>query len=96
MPNILDNFNLRSKKFIDSRMSFKTKTEMISYERSALPEGMLSFCEEDNKYYTFNGADWVLFKGESGQASISQEQGNDLEQKGDGLYISKNIEWVVD
>ena len=72
-------------------MSFKTKTEMISYERSALPEGMLSFCEEDNKYYTFNGADWTLFKGEGGQASISQEQGNDLEQKGDGLYISKNI-----
>ena len=52
--------------------------------------------EEDNKYYTFNGADWTLFKGEGGQASISQEQGNDLEQKGDGLYISKNIEWVVD
>ncbi len=85
MPKILDNFSLKSKKFLDSRMSFKTKALMNDYDKNSLPSGMLSYCLEDNKYYSFNGTVWKELSLDS--LKISADPANKATLKADGLFV---------
>lgn len=85
MPKILDNFSLKSKKFLDSRMSFKTKALMNDYDKNSLPSGMLSYCLEDNKYYSFNGTEWKELSLDS--LKISADPANKATLKADGLFV---------
>ena len=57
--NIGDNFSYNGKKFLDNRQSFKTLQDMLNC--SSVPKGFLTFCEEDNNRYEYNGLDWVKF-----------------------------------
>ena len=60
---IIDSFGLKAKKPIDTRLVFATKAEMDAYPSSALYKGCLSYCEETEKHYSYNGTRWDKFNG---------------------------------
>ena len=47
------NFNYAAKNPLDSRDSFDTVLEMVSYPDTSLDEGHISYCKETNKHYKF-------------------------------------------
>ena len=66
-------------------MSFKTKALMNDYDKNSLPSGMLSYCLEDNKYYSFNGTEWKELSLDS--LKISADPANKATLKADGLFV---------
>lgn len=68
---IIDSFDLKAKKPIDTRLVFTNKTDMDAYPSSALYKGCLSYCEETEKYYSYNGTSWDEFSGGSGSGTTA-------------------------
>ena len=68
---IIDSFDLKAKKPIDTRLVFATKTKMDTYPSSALYKGCLSYCEETAKYYSYNGTSWDEFSGGGGSGTTA-------------------------
>ena len=58
--NIGDNFKYLGKKFLDSRQSFKTLDELLAC--TDVPEGFISYCEENKTRYEFEGGKWIKYR----------------------------------
>ncbi len=59
--NILDGFSLRAKKFLDARSSFATLKEMNAWDANSVPEGFITYNEEDKKSYQWDGQKWTEY-----------------------------------
>lgn len=59
--NILDGFSLRAKKFLDARSSFSTLAEMNAWDANSVPEGFITYNEEDKKSYQWDGQKWTEY-----------------------------------
>ena len=59
--NILDGFSLRAKKFLDARSSFATLVEMNAWDANSVPEGFITYNEEDKKSYQWDGQKWTEY-----------------------------------
>lgn len=59
--NILDGFSLRAKKFLDARSSFPTLDEMNAWDANSVPEGFITYNEEDKKSYQWDGQKWTEY-----------------------------------
>ena len=59
--NILDGFSLRAKKFLDARSSFATLDEMNAWDANSVPEGFITYNEEDKKSYQWDGQQWTEY-----------------------------------
>ena len=59
--NILDGFSLRAKKFLDARSSFATLAEMNAWDANSVPEGFITYNEEDKKSYQWDGQKWTEY-----------------------------------
>ena len=59
--NILDGFSLRAKKFLDARSSFATLDEMNAWDANSVPEGFITYNEEDKKSYQWDGQKWTEY-----------------------------------
>lgn len=59
--NILDGFSLRAKKFLDARSSFSTLDEMNAWDANSVPEGFITYNEEDKKSYQWDGQKWTEY-----------------------------------
>lgn len=59
--NILDGFSLRAKKFLDARSSFATLGEMNAWDANSVPEGFITYNEEDKKSYQWDGQKWTEY-----------------------------------
>lgn len=59
--NILDGFSLRAKKFLDARSSFPTLVEMNAWDANSVPEGFITYNEEDKKSYQWDGQKWTEY-----------------------------------
>ena len=59
--NILDGFSLRAKKFLDARSSFATLDEMNAWAANSVPEGFITYNEEDKKSYQWDGQKWTEY-----------------------------------
>ena len=59
--NILDGFSLRAKKFLDARSSFATLVEMNAWDSNSVPEGFITYNEEDKKSYQWDGQKWTEY-----------------------------------
>lgn len=55
--NIGDNFKYLGKKFLDSRESFATLADMKKCTQ--VPNGFLTYCQEDGKRYEFNSSNTI-------------------------------------
>ena len=58
--NINTNFKVGSKEYLDSKQSFKTKLEMKDYNENLIPDGFITFNNEDKTNYQYlssNGLD---------------------------------------
>ena len=83
---IIDSFDLKAKKPIDTRQVFATKAEMDAYPSSALYKGCPSYCEETAKYYSYNGTSWDEFScGGSGTTALWDDGTSTLTLKGISL-----------
>lgn len=83
---IIDSFDLKAKKPIDTRLVFATKAEMDAYPSSALYKGCLSYCEEIEKYCSYNGTSWDKFSGGgSGMTALWDDGTSTLTLKGISL-----------
>lgn len=83
---IIDSFDLKAKKPIDTRLVFATKAEMDAYPSSALYIGCFSYCEETAKHYTYNGTKWDKFSGGgSGTTALWDDGTSTLTLKGISL-----------
>lgn len=48
---ISDNFKLRTEMYLDDRNSFKTILDMKNFNIEEIPDGFITYCEEDLKHY---------------------------------------------
>lgn len=53
--NTIDNFSYKGTKPLDARLVFNTLDEMTSYPKVNLYVGIIMYCIETKKYYTYNG-----------------------------------------
>ena len=53
--NTIDNFSYKGAKPLDARLVFNTLDEMTSYPKENLYVGIIMYCRETSKYYTYNG-----------------------------------------
>lgn len=53
--NTIDNFSYKGTKPLDARLVFNTLDEMTSYPKENLYVGIIMYCIETNKHYTYNG-----------------------------------------
>lgn len=53
--NTIDNFSYKGAKPLDARLVFNTLDEMLSYPKENLYVGIIMYCIETKKYYTYNG-----------------------------------------
>ena len=53
--NTIDNFSYKGAKPLDARLVFNTLDEMTSYPKENLYVGIIMYCIETKKYYTYNG-----------------------------------------
>ena len=53
--NTIDNFSYKGAKPLDARLVFNTLDEMTSYPKENLYAGIIMYCKETNKHYTYNG-----------------------------------------
>jgi hypothetical protein len=58
--NIGDNFRYYGKKFLDDRQSFKTLNELLAC--TDVPEGFISYCEENKTRYEFEDNNWIEYR----------------------------------
>ena len=68
------NFQLLSKLMLDSRSQFKTLADMKAFAETSIAEGLITYCLEDKKYYSFDSSNtddvttgkWREFEGGNG------------------------------
>lgn len=53
--NTIDNFSYKGAKPLDARLVFNTLDEMLSYPKENLYIGIIMYCKETSKHYTYNG-----------------------------------------
>ena len=53
--NTIDNFSYKGAKPLDARLVFNTLDEMTSYPKENLYVGIIMYCRETSKHYTYNG-----------------------------------------
>ena len=53
--NTIDNFSYKGTKPLDARLVFNTLDEMLSYPKENLYVGIIMYCIETKKHYTYNG-----------------------------------------
>ena len=53
--NTIDNFSYKGAKPLDARLVFNTLDEMTSYPKGNLYVGIIMYCRETSKHYTYNG-----------------------------------------
>ena len=53
--NTIDNFSYKGAKPLDARLVFNTLDEMTSYPKENLYVGIIMYCIETSKHYTYNG-----------------------------------------
>lgn len=53
--NTIDNFSYKGTKPLDARLVFNTLDEMTSYPKENLYVGIIMYCIETSKHYTYNG-----------------------------------------
>lgn len=51
---VADNFSYSGKKFFDGRMGYATLSDMKAVSESTVPNGILAYVDETDKYYTYN------------------------------------------
>lgn len=54
-----DNFDLKSSKYLDSRQYFKTILDMKNFNPLDVPNGFVTYCEEDGNNYKFNNGNTI-------------------------------------
>ena len=72
---VADNFSYQGKKPLDGRDGFDTLAQMKAYPEASVYDGCLTYCKEDEKYYTFKASNtvdvttgkWREFSGGGGQ-----------------------------
>lgn len=68
-----DNFNYQGKKFLDYRQQFQTLKAMREYPESSIPNGIITFCNQNKKHYYYDEnfsydeetGKWRVFSGEA-------------------------------
>ena len=53
--NTIDNFSYKGAKPLDARLVFNTLDEITSYPKENLYVGIIMYCRETSKHYTYNG-----------------------------------------
>lgn len=56
---LIDNFDYRGKRFLDSRQSVATLAALKAMPDTQLPDGFRAYCAEDKQWYEFNSANEV-------------------------------------
>ena len=72
---VADNFSYQGKKPLDGRDGFDTLAQMKAYPEASVYDGCMTYCKEDEKYYTFKASNtvdvttgkWREFSGGGGQ-----------------------------
>lgn len=89
---LADNFNLRSKKFLDDREQFDTLAMMRAYREVDIPEGFMSFCVETKAWYRYDSTNEV--DPDTGKWRIIKYGIDDGDDEGDGLaYVDDK--WTI-
>lgn len=98
MIQLPQGFKVNAKEPIDVRLIL-TKAEMLIINDSIMPDMYFAICKDDGKLYVYNKANeqddltgkYRLYGTDtSSTASVSKEEGNIIEQKSDGLFVSEN------
>lgn len=91
-------FDLKSRSFLDIRQSFETLNELVATPESQVPNGFVSFCEEDGKYYQFLAANedsatgkWRVWMGSAAEAEANNGKIK-IDDSSDLQYISEAID----
>ena len=56
---VADGFGLKAKKYLDNRQSFDTISEMANFADTNLPDGFITYNNEDGKRYEFNSSNSI-------------------------------------
>ena len=56
---VADNFSYQGKKPLDGRDGFDTLAQMKAYPEASVYDGCMTYCKEDEKYYTFKASNTV-------------------------------------
>ena len=54
---LVDNFSLSAKKFLDNRQSWTSLDELQANTNILMPNGFLAYCKAENKWYKMNCTD---------------------------------------